>query len=186
MRVSLAPVRVSCVRGRAHAVAPDGCDQFARSLRVRDNQSSLGLMAGLNRRLTHHGSTCHQTQSGYTRACPMVGCRTSVRVLFLHTLGSTRVMLGARTQCACECPPASPRATTHSHPRWHSASAIRMPPLSGLLPHTKRAHSPRPWAYSGASPGRIRVSAPPGPSPSRRCYPAQAIPAFRQDATLWR
>ena len=116
--------------------------------------------------MARHGPTCHQTQSGYTRACPMVGRRTSVRVLSSRTLGSTRVMLGARKQYACECPPASPRATTHSHPFRQSAGTMRMPPLSGLLPHTERAHSPCPWARSGASPGRIRASAPPGHSHS--------------------
>ena len=145
-------------------VAPVGCDQFAWSTRVFDNQSSYGLMAGLNRRLARLEPTCHQTQSGYTRACPMVGRRTSVRVISSLTLGSTRVMLGARKQYACECPPASPRATTHSHPYWHSASAIRMSLVSRALPHAKRTHSPCPWAYSGVSPGHTRVSAPQGPS----------------------
>ena len=147
-------------------VTPIGCDPFAWSLRVFDNQSMRGLMAGLNRRLTHHGSACRQTQSDYTRAYPIFGHRTSSRVLSSRTLGSTRVMLGARKQYACECPPASPRATTHSHPCRQSAGTTRMPPLSGLLPHTKRAHSPCPWARSGASPGRIRVSATPGHSHS--------------------
>ena len=43
------------------------------------------------------GSTCRQTQSGHTRACPMVGRRTSARTLSLRALGSTRVTLGAHT-----------------------------------------------------------------------------------------